>query len=502
MPKADAPPDSHGRPTTRGELDPRQHSPVGVRDEIRRNLVRKLRDGEPLFPGIVGYEESVAPQIVNALLARHDIILLGLRGQAKTRLCRMLVSLLDEFVPVVPGCPLRSHPLAPLSAHAREQVEEHGDALPIEWLPRSARYHEKLATPDVSMADLIGDLDPLKAAHEKLDLADERVIHYGLIPRSNRGLFTVNELPDLAPRIQVGLLNILEEQDVQIRGFPLRIELDVLLLFTANPEDYTNRGSIITPLKDRIASQILTHYPRSLADAHRITESEAWLDRSTEEVEAPTLPDFLNDIVEGIAFHGRSSEYVDQTSGVSARLSIAARELLVSQVEQRLLRDAKSRGVARIVDLGLLTPAITGKVELVYEGEQEGTTQVARRLIANSAQEVFDRHFPDAMAEGREGDGEGGSDRYKPILDWFAQGSRLDLSDRQSDDEYRAALDSVPGLGALVDEFLPQPDADQRATAMELVLEGLHLHSLLAKQDLATGASYTDMLGIMMEGLR
>lgn len=494
----DATPDPASLPTTLRDLDRERFGRVGVRDELRRNLARKLRQGEDLFPGIVGYEESVVPQIVNAILARHDLILLGLRGQAKTRLCRMISSLLDDFIPAIPGCPLRSHPLEPLSAHARSQAESHGEDLPIEWIPRSARYHEKLATPDVSMADLIGDVDPLKAAHERLDLADERVIHYGLIPRSNRGLFTVNELPDLAPRIQVGLLNILEEQDIQIRGFPLRFELDVLLLFTANPEDYTNRGSIITPLKDRIASQILTHYPRSLEDAHSITESEAWTQRDGATTDAPRVPTFIRDITEAIAFQGRQSEYVDQTSGVSARLSIAARELLVSQCEQRMLRDQTSRGTARMVDLGLLTPAITGKVELVYEGEQEGTTQVARRLVGNASQMVFDQLFPDVIKEG----GDGGSDRYKPVLDWFAEGQRLDLSDRQSDEEYREALEAIPGLSALVDEALPGQDPDDRAAAMELVLEGLHLHSLVAKQDLATGASYTDMLGIMMEGLR
>ncbi len=488
------------RPATLGELDPSQNAPLGVRDEIRRNLIERLRAGTTptdLFPGIVGYGETVVPQLINALLSRHDIILLGLRGQAKTRLCRQLTALLDEVVPVVPGCPLRSHPLNPQSQFAREQIAAEGSDLVIEWLPRDRRYNEKLATPDVSMADLIGDLDPLKAAHEKLDLSDERVINYGIIPRSNRGLFTVNELPDLAPRIQVGLLNILEEQDVQIRGFPIRIDLDVLLLFTANPEDYTNRGSIITPLKDRIASQILTHYPETLEDADLITSSEAWTDRGELEI---SIPPFVASIVEMIAFQGRRSEYVDQNSGVSARLSIAARELLVSQVERRAVTLPDTSPVARVIDITQVVPAITGKLELVYEGEQEGTIQIARRLVTQATQEVFDQHFPDVISEGREGSDD--ADRYKPTLDWFASGNRLELGDDMNDADYRAALDAVPGLGTLVDEFLPSESPLHRAAAMELILDGLHAHSMLAKEDAIRGCAYTDMLGIMMEGLR
>lgn len=498
------------KPRHLGELSHPVHSPCSVRDEVRRNLRRKLQAGKPLFPGIVGYDDSVIPQVVNALLARHDLILLGLRGQAKTRISRQLVALLDPETPVIPGCPLRSHPLAPLGRYARRRVAEEGDALPIEWLPREERYGEKLATPDVTMADLIGDLDPLKAAHRKLDLSDDEAVSFGIVPRSNRGIFNINEIPDLAPRIQVGLLNLLEERDVQIRGFPIRIPLDVLMVFTANPEDYTNRGSIITPLKDRIASQILTHYPRSVAEARQITDAEAWSDRGEDAVRVE-LPELLTQIVEEIAFQGRTSEYVDQTSGISARLSIAARELLISQVEQRALRVPGTQPIPRLVDLGQLVPAITGKIELVYEGEQEGTTKVARHLLGSACRAAFDRAFPDAMSDaprpaGKSGKSSGAGPRsgevYKVVLDWFAAGNRLEISDRSPDVEYLSALEGVPGLTDLAQEFCPDDYADAPGAVMELILEGLHQHSLLAKEDMATGTSYSDMLGIMLEGMR
>jgi magnesium chelatase subunit I len=482
-----------------GELDPRKHAPSSVRDEIRRNVIRKLRAGEDLFPGIVGFDQTVVPQIVNALLARHDIVFLGLRGQAKTRLCRMLVNFLDAEIPVIAGSLLREHPLQPITAASRARVEAEGKDLPIEWLTPEERYGEKLATPDVTMADLIGDIDPLKAAHKKLDLASEDVIHYGIIPRLNRGIFAINELPDLAPRIQVGLLNILEERDIQIRGFPVRIPLDLLMVSTANPEDYTNRGSIITPLKDRIASQILTHYPHTLADAKRITGGEAWLDRGND-LPAVRIPEFMADIIEEIAFRGRNSEYVDQKSGVSARLPIAAQEVLVSQVERRLARNGKSPPVPRLIDLAQAIPAITGKVELVYEGEQEGAVQVARHLLGAACKTIFDRHFPDAIREGSEPALK--NDRYKPVLGWFAAGNKIEISDETDDAAYRAALEKIPGLQALADEFLPAKCPHARTCVMELIIEGLHQHALLAKEDVATGAAYSDMLGLMLEGLK
>jgi magnesium chelatase subunit I len=323
-------------------------------------------------------------------------------------------------------------------------------------------------------------------------------MHFGIIPRTNRGIFAINELPDLAPRIQVGLLNLLEERDFQIRGFPVRIPMDVLMVFTANPEDYTNRGSIITPLKDRIAFQILTHYPRTIEDAKTVTEDQAWLERGPELPEV-VIPSFIADVVEEIAFKGRESEYIDQSSGVSARLPIAARELLVSQVENRLLRNPKNSPVARLVDLGQVVPAVTGKVELVYEGEQEGSTTVSRHLIGNACRAVFDRYFPDVIKEGSEPGLK--SDRYKPVLDWFTV-NNLELSDMMDDLEYTKALSGVPGLGKLAREFLPSEDELLTAVAMELILEGLHQHSLLAKEDAATGVSYSDMLGIMLEGLK
>ncbi|MEM7231608.1 MAG: magnesium chelatase [Planctomycetota bacterium] len=492
------------KPRHLGELDPALHAPLSVRDEIRRNLIAAMRKREPLFPGIVGYEDTVEPQIVNALLARHDLILLGLRGQAKTRICRLLTQFLDDEVPVIPGSALREHPLAPITRASIARIEEEGASMPIEWIPREERYAEKLATPDVTMADLIGDIDPLKAAHRKLDLSDEEVINFGIIPRSNRGVFTVNEIPDLAPRIQVGLLNILEEQDVQIRGFPLRIPLDVLMVFSANPEDYTNRGSIITPLKDRIASQILTHYPRSRDDAKVISAGESWLDRG-DDLSTVNIPGFVEDIVEEVAFVGRESEYVDQTSGVSARLSIAARELLVSQVERRIATGCSESGTARLIDLSQVVPAITGKVELVYEGEQEGAITVARHLVGKACANVFDSLFPDVMREGSEPQAQ--NDRYKPVLDWFASGKQLELSDDMDDEAFRTALESVPGLKGLAAKFV-QPeeggevDLAELSAAMELVLEGLHQHSLLAKEDVLRGVSYSDMLGVMMEGLQ
>ena len=487
------------RPRRLGDLDPKRYPPLSVRDEIRKNLLRKLRSGEALFPGIIGFDQTVVPQIVNALLARHDLIFLGLRGQAKTKLSRMLADFLDPEAPCIAGSALREHPLSPLTGASLRRVQDEGPDLPIEWISREERYGEKLATPDVTMADLIGDIDPLKAAHRKLDLSSEEVIHFGIIPRMNRGIFSVNELPDLAPRIQVGLLNILEERDVQIRGFPLRIPLDILMVFTANPEDYTNRGSIITPLKDRIASQILTHYPKTLEDARKISESEAWMDRG-KDLPAVEIPDFIAEVLEEIAFRGRDSEYVDQKSGVSARLPISARETLVSQVERRLVGKKGASPHPRIVDLAQLVPAVTGKVELVYEGEQEGALQVAKHLIGTACRTVFDKYFPDAIREGSEPKLK--NDRYKPVLDWFADGKRLEISDEMEDDAYCAALEQVPGLKALADEFLPVKPRAVHAAAMELILEGLHQHSLLAKEDAVTGASYSDMLGLMLEGLK
>jgi len=479
---------------TLGQLDRQRFPARSVRDELRANLIRKLRSGDTLFPGIVGYEDSVIPQLSNALLARHDLILLGLRGQSKTRLARLLVELLDDAIPMIAGSPLREHPLAPQTSACRAMVEEAGDDLPIEWLERRDRYGEKLATPDVSVADLIGDIDPLKAAHRKLDLSNEEVIHYGIVPRTNHGIFCINELPDLAPRIQVALLNLLEEQDIQIRGFPLRIPLDVQMIFTANPEDYTNRGSIITPLKDRIASQINTHYPRSTAQARSISEDQAWSVRDG--MPQIVIPDFVADLLELIAFQGRDSEYIDQKSGVSARLPIAARELLISQVERRLLRHPEDPPYPRILDCYQLLPAITGKVELVYEGEQEGPGKVARHLIGAACRALFDQLFPAAIESDDIPSPK--DDSYKPVLEHFARGETVDLDDEEDFASYQHTLEQVPGLGTIVDAAIDGADDAVRATAMELVLEGLHQHSLLSKVDLESGSSYGDMLRSML----
>ena len=378
------------KPKTVGALRESGYRPRSVKLELRENLRRRIRDGERLFPGIVGYDRTVVPGVVNAVLACHDFILLGLRGQAKTRLLRALVDHLDDEVPVLPGSELNDDPLAPISVQGRRLVDERGDETPVEWLPREARYNEKLATPDVSIADLLGDVDPIKAATRRLTFADPEVIHFGIVPRTNRGIFAINELPDLAPRIQVGLLNILEERDLQIRGFPVRIPLDILLVFSTNPEDYTNRGTIITPLKDRISSQILTHYPPDAETAASITEQEAWTERG---VDGVVVPRDVRLLVEEVSIAARASDLVDQTSGVSARVAIAALELLVSNLERRGLATGDLPVYPRLADLHMLLPAITGKVEMVYEGEQQGVEVVARQLVGEAAK-AFSSRLP------------------------------------------------------------------------------------------------------------
>ena len=373
--------------TTLGELKKSNYKILPVKEEIRRNLIEKLKSREQLFPGIIGYDETVIPQIINALLAKHDIILLGLRGQAKTRIARSLVSLLDEYTPVIAGSEVNDNPFAPISYFASNLIRERGDDTPIEWIHRSERYGEKLATPDVTIADLIGDIDPLKAAHERLHYSHEGAIHFGIVPRTNRGIFTINELPDLQPRIQVGLFNILEERDIQIRGFKVRIPLDELIIFTANPEDYTNRGNIITPLKDRIEAQIITHYPLDVESAIAITEQEAWTQRYGEE--GIVIPHYFKEIIEQIAFEARSSDFVDQKSGVSARLPISAMETLVSNAERRAIMAGDKLILLRVTDFAYIISGVTGKVELVFEGEVEGITKVAKALIGKAVKTIF-----------------------------------------------------------------------------------------------------------------
>jgi magnesium chelatase subunit I len=495
------------KPRTVGELRASGARPVPVKEELRRNLLRKLRAKEPLFPGLIGYDRTVIPALQNAILARHDFLLLGLRGQGKSRILRALPTLLDPEVPVVPGCELNDHPLQPLCKRCRRTLT---DASEIAWLAPAERYREKLATPDVTMADLIGDVDPIKAAAERRALSDEEVIQYGILPRTHRGIFALNELPDLPTRIQVGLLSILEERELQIRGFPVRLPIDVCIVSTANPEDYTQRGSLITPLKDRLDSQILTHYPERLEDALAITKQEAWTER--EGAPAVTLPALVLEIVEEIAFQARRSEFVDPKSGVSARLSISAAECVVSNAERRALVQGAARGRVRIADLYAALPAVAGKVELVFEGEREGAAGVARRLVGQAVLAAFRRRFPDAYEStspapskpakpgpGTKDDPEGDSE-YKPVLDWFARGGRVEVGDLLPDRDHEAALRAVPGLAELAGRHHDGP-AEELPLVMEFVLEGLHQCSRIAREDLESGVSYKDLLKTMFEGM-
>jgi magnesium chelatase subunit I len=475
------------RPANLGELKASGYRPRSVKQEIRDNLRARLKSGAPLFPGILGYDRTVIPAVVNALLAGHDFILLGLRGQAKTRILRALVTLLDPEIPVLAGTELNDDPLAPISTRGQRLVNEAGDEAPVEWLSAEQRYNEKLATPDVSIADLLGDIDPIKAATRKLTFADPEVIHFGIIPRTNRGIFAINELPDLAPRIQVGLFNILEERDLQIRGFPVRIPLDVLMVFSANPEDYTNRGSIITPLKDRISSQIFTHYPPEVAIAADITRQEAWTERDLPNV---IVPEDIRVLIEEISFAARESDLVDQSSGVSARVAISAMELLVSNLERRALSTGDDPVYPRLCDLHMLLPAITGKVEMVYEGEQQGAEVVARRLVGQAVRKVFDERFPEVGKElGSASNDEG---PYAPIVHWFSEGNAVTLSDEQPFADYEAELARVPGLTEITSRS--GRNREERALAAEMVLEGLHQHLKLARNDLDSQVSYKEMV--------
>ncbi len=466
-----------------------------VKEEMRRNLIAKLRNREKLFPGVIGFDDTVIPQLVNALLAKHDILLLGLRGQAKTRIARLLTELLDEFTPIVKGSELHDSPLAPITKFATDLVAEYGDATPIEWVHSSERYGEKLATPDVTIADLIGDIDPIKAATQRLHYSHEGAIHFGIIPRTNRGIFVVNELPDLQPRIQVGLFNLLQERDIQIRGFNVRIPLDICLVFTANPEDYTHRGSIITPLKDRIGSQILTHYPRSLDDGIHITSQEAWVQRGSIRT---IIPHYFRQIIESIAFIARTSEFIDQTSGVSARLTISVMEALVSNAERRALLVDEQYIAPRMVDLTQSVTGITGKVELVFEGEQEGAFKVARALIGKAVREVFALYFPDPLARQKRSEPKQKStEEYQDIIRYFEQGNSITLSDTMNFESYFTELNRVPGLRELVTKYI-KPDTNNEheiAAGMEFLLDGLHQNSKIAKDEFASGSTYKDMIG-------
>jgi magnesium chelatase subunit I len=490
--------DERALPRTLGKLKGSGYEHRTVKQEMRANLVEAIRQGKELFPGIIGYDKTVVPQLENALLSQHDFILLGLRGQAKTRILRSLTAFLDEWKPVVAGCEINDDPFTPVCRSCRAKVADQGDALEIQWLSREERYREKLATPDVTIADLIGDVDPIKAATRRLTFADEDVIHYGIIPRTNRGIFAVNELPDLQPRIQVGLLNILEEKDIQIRGFPVRIPLDMLLVFSANPEDYTNRGNIITPLRDRIASQIVTHYPLTIDDGMAITGQEAWVERDSG-VEV-VVPRYFHQLIEEIAVQARESEYVDQSSGVSARMTIALLENLISNAERRGLKLGEARVHPRLADLQGSVSAISGKVELVFEGEQEGPLNVARHLIGRGVKALFSRIFPDAYRS--RGDDTATNPAYRSIVDWFSDGNTVEVADDMTCGDYHQALAQVDGLENLAKKHLETASPEETGPAMEFVLEGLHQHSILSRERVDIGqVSYRDMLKSMFSGI-
>ncbi len=475
---------------TLGQLKATGYQPKSIKDELRQNLIAHLKNKTPLFEGVLGFDNSVLPDIQRAVLSRHNILLLGLRGQAKTRIARLLVNILDEYIPVVAGSELNDDPLQPISRYAIDLIAEKGDETPIEWLHRSERYIEKLATPDVSVADLIGDVDPIKAATLKLPYSDERVIHFGLIPRAHRCIFVINELPDLQARIQVSLFNILQEGDIQIRGFKLRLPLEIQFLFTANPEDYTNRGSIITPLKDRIESQILTHYPKTIEIAKSITEQEAQL--AKEQQKNIHVPELAKILLEQIVFDARESEFVDEKSGVSARLSISGYENLVSTAERRMLIHGDSKTTVRIGDFWGVIPAITGKIELVYEGEQEGAFIVALSLIGSAIQTHFLEYFPNPDTSD-----EDEKDPYGTIRTWFAAGNTLDLYNDAVNQDFNQALEQVAGLKKLVKKAgIPKKD---QYFYMELVLHGLAELNVISKEMVDSKLSFNDLLANMFD---
>lgn len=472
---------------TLGQLKKSDYRSRSVKDELRQNLILQLQKREGGFEGIVGFEDTVIPDLQTAILSRHNILLLGLRGQAKTRIARLMVNLLDEYVPYIEGSELYDDPLNPISWFGHNEINTKGDSTPIAWLHRSERYTEKLATPDVTVADLIGDVDPIKAATMKLHYSDERVIHFGLIPRAHRGIFVINELPDLQARIQVSLFNILQEKDIQIRGFKLRLPLDLQFVFTANPEDYTNRGSIVTPLKDRIESQILTHYPRSIEISRKITQQEALL--SPEQKVAIEVDGLVKDMVEQIAFEARGSEYIDKKSGVSARLTISAFENLVSNAERRMILNGESSTFVRISDFLGVIPAITGKIELVYEGELEGPAKVANMLIGKAIKTLLLQFFPDPEKVKKSK----GPNPYAEIINWFGDSNTVLLNDDLPFEEYKKSLNSVAGLKDLVKKMHPKLNANQQLLMMEFVLHGLAEFSQLNKGFLDNGFAFSDM---------
>jgi magnesium chelatase subunit I len=472
---------------TLGELKQSGYVSRSIKDELRDNLRIKIKSGKPVFEGVHGFENTVIPELERAILSRHNINLLGLRGQAKTRLARKMIELLDEYMPIVDGSEINDDPLNPISRFAKDLIDEKGDATPIKWIHRSERFSEKLATPDVTVADLIGDVDPIKAANLKLSYADDRVIHFGMIPRANRCIFVINELPDLQARIQVALFNILQEGDIQIRGFKVRMALDMQFVFTANPEDYTNRGSIVTPLKDRIGSQILTHYPETVAIARTITQQEAKLD--TQQSEAVHVPSLAKDLLEQISFEARESEYIDAKSGVSARMSITAYENLLSTAERRALLAGNDKTSVRLSDFMGIIPAITGKVELVYEGEQEGAAVVAQYLISDAIKTFFPAFFPKIEKLERDAD----SSPYAKILEWFFAETGFELLDDASDEEYKNQLDAIKPLEDLIQKYQPEFPLEDKYFLKEFVLWGLVEFDKLSKDRVEVGYQFKDL---------
>ncbi len=483
------------------ELKEAEYQSRSIKEEIRENLVKKLIAKEETFAGIIGYEGTVIPDVERALLSKHNILFLGLRGQAKTRMARQMTELLDEYIPFIAGSDINDDPLKPISKFARDLILEKGDDTPIEWMHRNQRYGEKLATPDVSVADLIGDIDPIKAANLRLSFADERVIHYGIIPKSNRSIFVINELPDLQARIQVALFNILEEGDVQIRGFKLRLPLDILFVFTANPEDYTNRGSIVTPLKDRIESQILTHYPKTLENALSITQQEA--DIADDQKKKVEISDLVKRLIEQVAFEARASEFVDKKSGVSARLTISAFENAVSAAERRAIINKEKITQIWISDLIGIIPSITGKIELVYEGEQEGPYQVATNLVDKAIRTQFIQYFPNPetlkkRAPRKSETPQAIDNPYRSIISWFDKGNHLNLFFGVKDKDKINMLYSVDGLHALVKKTFSQANEKEAALLMEFVLHGLSSYSLISKKIMETSVEFKDLMGSMI----
>ncbi len=488
---------------TLGQLKKSGYKPLTIKEEVRKNLIGKIKNKENAFTGILGYEDTVIPDTERALLSRHNILFLGLRGQAKTRMARQMVDLLDEYMPVIAGSEINDDPLKPLSKYAKDKIAAYGDETPIHWVHRSERYGEKLATPDVSVADLIGDIDPIKAANLRLSFADEEVIHYGIIPRSNRSIFVINELPDLQARIQVALFNILQEGDIQIRGFKLRMPLDILFVFTANPEDYTNRGSIVTPLKDRIESQILTHYPKTIETSLAITEQEAEI--LAEQKEMVDTSDLVKRLIEQIAFEARTNEYVDKKSGVSARLTIAAFENAVSSAERRAIIHEEKKTQVWISDLMGIIPSITGKIELVYEGEQEGPYQVSVNLLEKSIRTQFVQYFPNPeQAKKKKATGKRSAEEketenpYKQITRWFDAGNHLDLLIDMKDADKIAALYKVDGLYGFVKKHFHSANENENALLMEFVLHGLSSYSLISKKMIDGKIEFKDLMGSMI----